>query len=55
MLNFVTKRADMKRICLTNEEKEIEKALVAGEYVNVHPKTFEEIATTIIGRKKESA
>jgi len=44
----------MRAIKLTREEKEIEDALIKGEYVNVSEKKFKEIAQTIEHRKKDT-
>ena len=44
----------MKRIRLTREEKEMEDALMQGEYVDVSEKRFKEIAQAIEHRKKNT-
>ena len=45
----------MKRnIKLTTQEKEIENALVKGEYINVGKSEFESIAQAIVGRRKDA-
>ena len=44
----------MRNVKLTKEEKEIEKALLNNEFVNVNKSDFEEIAKAIASRKKDS-
>lgn len=44
----------MKRIHLSKEEREIEEALVQGEYLNVDKTEFDEIAQVIASRKKDA-
>ena len=44
----------MKRFKLTKEEKEIEKALLKGEYFDIPEAKFREIAHAIHQRKKEA-
>ena len=34
----------MKKIKLTNEEKEIEKSLISGEFIDISQKEFNDIA-----------
>ena len=43
-----------KNIELTRQEKEIEDALMAGEFVNVEGKELEEISQAIARRKKDA-
>ena len=43
-----------RNIELTRKEKEIEDALMAGEFVNVEGKELEEIAQAIARRKKDA-
>lgn len=43
----------MKRIKLTRQEKAIEDALMNGEYVDVSPAHFSEIAKALNARKKD--
>jgi len=43
----------MKRIRLTKEEKEIESALLRGEYAKVSDKEMEEIRQGLVARKKD--
>ncbi|MDO9464546.1 MAG: hypothetical protein Q7J67_04530 [bacterium] len=43
-----------KNIELTRQEKEIEDALMAGEFVNVESKELEEISQAIARRKKDA-
>lgn len=42
----------MNRIKLTKEEKEIENALVRGEYIPIKGKELEKIEKTLKARKK---
>lgn len=44
----------MRKIKLTKNEKEIENALVQGEYVNIDANEFDNIAKAITSRKKDS-
>ncbi len=45
----------MKRqIKLTKEEKEIENSLINGEFIDVAPQEFKEIARSIKARQKDS-
>lgn len=44
----------MRRIKLTREEREIEDALIKGEYVDVSEERFQEIAQAIERRKKDT-
>lgn len=44
----------MRRIKLTKDEKEIENALMKGEYINIDKDEFENIAQAIASRKKDS-
>jgi predicted DNA binding CopG/RHH family protein len=44
----------MRKIKLSKNEKNIEDALVKGEYVNVDRTTFREIAQAVYGRKKDA-
>jgi predicted DNA binding CopG/RHH family protein len=49
---------DFKKIRLTREEREIENALLRGEYVDVSPQKFKEISDAIarsIQRRKKEA
>ena len=48
------KRDLMRKIKLTRQEKEIEKASLAGEYVPVTKKEFDEIAEVIARHKKDT-
>jgi len=43
-----------KKTKLTRQEKEIEKALLQGEYHQVSPAEFEEIASLLESRKKDA-
>ncbi len=43
-----------KNIKLTREEKEIEDSLIDGEFINVEPDEFKEIAKSIKARQKNS-
>ena len=43
-----------KNIRLTREEKEIEDSLINGEFINVEPDEFKEIAKSIKARQKKS-
>ena len=42
------------QIKLTKEEKEIENSLVNGEFIDVAPQEFKEIARSIKARQKDS-
>ncbi len=44
----------MRKINLSREEKEIENALLQGEYINIDENEFKEIATAVASRKKDS-
>ena len=44
----------MRKIKLTREEKEIEDALLKGEYVSISEEKFKEIAQAIERRKKDT-
>ncbi len=44
----------MKKIILTKEEKEIEKALIDGEFIDISQKEFKDIAKSIKARQKKS-
>lgn len=44
----------LKKMRLTKEEKEIEKALLNNEYVDVSDKEFEQIAQAVARRKKDA-
>jgi predicted DNA binding CopG/RHH family protein len=44
----------MRKINLTREEKEIENALIQGEYIDIDENEFKEIAATVAARKKDS-
>ncbi len=44
----------MKRVNLTRQEREIEDALVRGEYTNVSKAEFDHIAHAIASRKKDA-
>ena len=44
----------MKRMNLTRQERQIEEALVQGEYVNVSKTEFDHIASAIAARKKDA-
>jgi len=44
----------MRRIKLTRQEKDIEDALIRGEYVTVTGKEYDEIAMAIERRKKDT-
>ena len=44
----------MRQIKLTNNEKEIEEALIQGEYVDLDKNEFKNIAQAISARKKDS-
>ncbi len=48
------KRIPIERIKLTKQEKEIEEALLRGEYQSVSPEEFERIARAIEARKKDT-
>ncbi|HJP18263.1 MAG TPA: antitoxin [Nitrospinota bacterium] len=43
-----------KKIILTNEEKEIEKSLISGEFVDISQEEFKDIAKSIKARQKDS-
>lgn len=43
----------MKKIKLTNEEKEIEKSLISGEFIDISQKEFNDIAKSIKARQKD--
>ena len=44
----------MRELKLSKQEREIEKALVNGEYVKVDRKEFEEIALALAHRRKDA-
>ena len=44
----------MRKVKLTQNEKEIEKALLQGEYVDIDTTEFKDIANAIASRKKDS-
>ncbi len=44
----------MKRIKLTQNEGQIENALLKGEYIDINPKEFKNIAKALASRKKDS-
>jgi predicted DNA binding CopG/RHH family protein len=44
----------MRKIKLTKQEKEIENALLQGEYIDIDKNKFKEIAESIASRKKDS-
>ena len=44
----------MRKINLTKEEKEIENALLRGEYIDISENEFKEIAAAVASRKKDS-
>ena len=44
----------MKRIKLSRKEKQIEDALLKGEYVDVGHKTLRDIAQAVYGRRKDA-
>lgn len=44
----------MRKIKLTKQEKEIEDALLKGEYVNIDKSEFKHVAEAIASRKKDS-
>lgn len=44
----------MKRVKLTRKEKEIESALLKGEYVNASRQEMEVIASSIVRRRKDA-
>lgn len=44
----------MRRIKLSQQEKEIENALIEGEYVDAEKSEFDEIAQAIAARKKNT-
>lgn len=44
----------MRRIKLTRKEREIENALLRGEYVDVGEKEFKEIAHAVAVRRKDA-
>tara|TARA_B100000959_G_scaffold260935_1_gene297974 strand:- start:3750 stop:4004 length:255 start_codon:yes stop_codon:yes gene_type:complete len=43
-----------KKIILTNEEKEIEKSLISGDFVDINQEEFKDIAKSIKARQKDS-
>lgn len=43
-----------RQLKLTKQERQIENALIQGEYVSVHKKQFEDIAEAIARRKKDA-
>ena len=44
----------MRKIKLTQSEKQIENSLLQGEYININAVEFKNIAETIASRKKDS-
>ena len=44
----------MRKITLTKNEKEVENALLQGEYININKNEFKQIAEAIASRKKDS-
>ena len=44
----------MRKITLNREEQAVERALLQGEYKNVSPSTFDEIAQAIARRRKNA-
>jgi len=44
----------MRRIKLSSQEREIENALLKGEYLDVNKKEFEDIAHAIANRRKDA-
>ena len=44
----------MRKINLTKEEKEIENALLHGEYIDIDENDFKKIAAAVASRKKDS-
>lgn len=44
----------MRKIKLTKQEKEIEKALLKGEYIDIDKDEFKHVAEAIASRKKDS-
>ena len=44
----------MRKATLSREEQTIERALLQGEYKDVHPSAFEDIAQSIARRKKDA-
>jgi predicted DNA binding CopG/RHH family protein len=44
----------MRKLKLTKNEKEIENALLQGEYINIDKNEFRQIADSITSRKKDS-
>jgi len=44
----------MKKIRLTKQEKEIEEALLQGEYIDIDENEFKEIAAMVASRRKDS-
>ncbi len=44
----------MRKIKLTKQEKEIENALLQGEYIDIDKSEFKRIAKAIASRKKDS-
>lgn len=48
------KRFRMRKIKLTRQEREIEDALLRGEYVDASPERFKEIKDMLDARKKDA-
>jgi predicted DNA binding CopG/RHH family protein len=44
----------MRKINLTRKEKEIENALLQGEYINIDENEFKEIAAAVASRRKDT-
>lgn len=44
----------MRQIKLSGKEKEIEKALLEGKYIDVSKKDFDKIAESLTARKKDA-
>jgi len=44
----------MRKVTLTKNEKEIEEALMQGEYIDIDKNEFKNIAQAIASRKKDS-
>lgn len=44
----------MRKVKLTKNEKEIEEALIQGEYIDIDKNEFKNIALSIASRKKDS-
>ena len=44
----------MRRVKLTRNEKEIENALIRGEYMDIDQEEFKNLAKSIASRKKDS-